>query len=219
MQLRTLIALLMGVALTTACSQQSETTPSTSEAGAPQPSATARENTPEAHAKALQTAQSAKPTAAINTGIVKEAKSAGGYSYLHVNVGGNDVWIAATQAQVKPGDVVSWGDYAVMRNFTSKALNQTFPVILFVSKVVPGNMAPPPANKGKVLSVANGGGYSYLEVQVNGGKEWLAAPQTNVKVGDQVSWSGGSAMTNFSSKSLDRTFDKILFVAGVNVAR
>lgn len=217
MQHLILSVLLIGLVFTTACSQQSDSVQSA--ANAPATSAAAQENTPEAHATALKTAQESKPTEAVNTGIVMSAKTAGGYSYLQVKVGGNEVWIAATQANVKAGDVISWGDYAVMRNFTSKALNQTFPVILFVSKVVPGRIAQPAATTGKVVSIANGGGYSYLEVQVNEGKEWLAAPQAAVKVGDQVSWNGGSTMTNFSSKSLERTFDKIVFVAGVNVAK
>lgn len=215
MQRPALTALIVGIAFSSACSQPSDNAQSANHA--PNTPAAAQENTPEAHAKALKTAQETNPTEAVNTGIVMAAKSAGGYSYLQVKVGGNEVWIAATQTNVKSGDVISWGDYAVMRNFTSKALNQTFPVILFVSKVVPGRIAQPATTTGKVVSIENGGGYSYLEVQVNGGKEWLAAPQTVVKIGDQVSWNGGSTMTNFSSKSLDRTFEKIVFVAGVSI--
>lgn len=213
----TLSALLVGIALTTACSQQPESVSNTESAPKTTPANTA--NTPEAHAQAMQTAIQSKPTSAVNSGVVVSSKNAGGYSYIQTKIDENLVWIASAQVSVKPGDVISWGDYAVMRNFTSKALNETFPVILFVSKVVPGHVAPPAPNTGKVVSIASGGGYNYLEVQINGGTEWLAAPQTSVKVGDQVSWNGGSTMTNFSSKSLDRTFDKIVFVAGVNVAQ
>ena len=71
-----------------------------------------------------------------------------------------------------------------------------------------------------MLSVSQSAGYSYIEVETpKGAGTWLAAPMTDVKPGDTVSWSGGSVMRNFSSSSLDRTFDEILFVAGVSVAR
>jgi hypothetical protein len=37
-----------------------------------------------------------------------------------------------------------------------------------------------------------------------------------VQVGDTVTWQGGSVMNNFSSSSLNRTFDQIIFVAAVS---
>jgi hypothetical protein len=44
---------------------------------------------------------------------------------------------------------------------------------------------------------------------------WLAAPQADITVGQQIEWYGASKMTNFSSPSLGKTFPEILFVGGV----
>ena len=40
-----------------------------------------------------------------------------------------------------------------------------------------------------------------------------------MSVGSRVSWQGGSKMTNFTSNSLDKTFDEILFVQGVSATQ
>lgn len=44
---------------------------------------------------------------------------------------------------------------------------------------------------------------------------WLATSPTNAEVGDQVRYSGGALMKDFYSPALDRTFDFILFVTGI----
>ncbi len=59
-------------------------------------------------------------------------------------------------------------------------------------------------------------GYSFIRVEQNGSSIWLAAPETSLDVGQTISWSGGSPMRDFTSRSLDRTFDEILFVGAVN---
>lgn len=69
---------------------------------------------------------------------------------------------------------------------------------------------------GKVLETMNSGGYTYVQIQKKSGeKTWVAAPETAVKVGSQISFSGGMEMVNFESKSLKRKFDKIIFAGGV----
>lgn len=69
---------------------------------------------------------------------------------------------------------------------------------------------------GKVLETMNSGGYTYVNIQKKGGeKAWVAIPETAVKVGSQLSFSGGMEMVNFESKSLKRKFDKIIFAGGV----
>jgi plastocyanin len=75
------------------------------------------------------------------------------------------------------------------------------------------------ANSGLVKSATNAGGYTYIEVQQGNGTVWVAAPETQVKAGDKVSWDGGAVMSNFTAKSLNRTFDQIVFAGGVNVVR
>lgn len=74
-----------------------------------------------------------------------------------------------------------------------------------------------PASTGKVKEVLSGGGYVYLDVEQADGTVWVAAPMTTAKVGDTVSWSDGMTMSNFTSSSLNRKFDKIIFAGAVRV--
>ncbi len=158
------------------------------------------------------------PQAANNRGRVISNTAVGGYSYIEVDVGGQNVWLAANRVNVEPGSEITWGNYAVMRNFNSQALNRTFDQILFVSTVSSPSLPAANATSGKAVSVATAGGYTYIEVEVPGGSKWLAAPAATVKQGDTVSWNGGATMRNFTSSSLNRTFDEIVFVGGVQVA-
>ncbi len=66
--------------------------------------------------------------------------------------------------------------------------------------------------RGKVLETMNASNYTYARVETSGGQQWIAGPQTPLKVGDVVEWKGGMKMENFASKSLDRTFDSLLLV-------
>lgn len=75
---------------------------------------------------------------------------------------------------------------------------------------------PAEALSGKVVETMNSGGYTYVNLQKkNGEKVWVAAPETSVKAGSQVSFKGGMEMVNFESKSLKRKFDKIIFADGL----
>ncbi len=70
----------------------------------------------------------------------------------------------------------------------------------------------PARNTGTVMSNQMAGGYSYLEVDVDGAVFWLATSVSGAKPGDRVAWKDHAVMTNFKSKALDRDFDQILFV-------
>ena len=84
------------------------------------------------------------------------------------------------------------------------------------SPAVAGASQPTEVLSGKILETMNSGGYTYVNLQKkNGEKIWVAAPETSVKVGSQISFSGGMEMVNFESKSLKRKFDKIIFAGGV----
>ncbi len=74
-------------------------------------------------------------------------------------------------------------------------------------------------HKGKVISTKDAAGYTYLEVEENGQKLWVAVMQTKVSVGDMVEFPDSPPMVNFQSKSLNRTFDKIIFAPGVRIAK
>jgi len=65
--------------------------------------------------------------------------------------------------------------------------------------------------KGKVLETMSSGGYTYVNIEQDGKSNWVAVPTTEVKVGDVVAVRNGSLMKNFSSKTLNRTFESILF--------
>lgn len=67
---------------------------------------------------------------------------------------------------------------------------------------------------GKVLETMDGGGYTYVLLQNGPEKVWVAIPLAKVKVGQQLSLLPGFEMGNFTSKGLNRKFDKIVFSAG-----
>lgn len=72
-------------------------------------------------------------------------------------------------------------------------------------------------HEGKVVSAVEASGYSYVEVSVKDGSQWIAGPATPLKVGDTIRFSDGPVMTNFTSKSLRRSFPSITFVDHVMV--
>lgn len=74
-------------------------------------------------------------------------------------------------------------------------------------------------NTGKVLQVMDASIYTYMQVTSDNGPVWLAASKTNVPKGATISYPNGAVMTNFNSKSLNRTFDKIIFLDKVKVEK
>ncbi len=75
--------------------------------------------------------------------------------------------------------------------------------------------ANPSTLNGEIVETMNAAGYTYVLLNTGSGKIWAAATETSVKVGQRVSVPAGELMTDFSSKALNRTFDKIYFVSGV----
>jgi hypothetical protein len=61
----------------------------------------------------------------------------------------------------------------------------------------------------------NGGGYTYVSIEKNGKKTWVAVPMTEVKVGQEITFQPGTEMGNFTSKTLKRTFENIIFSGGI----
>ena len=159
--------------------------------------------------------KSAAPTG--KTGVVKSIQNAAGYSYIEVDINGQIFWMATSVSAFKPGDEIAWNGYAMMKNFTSKALQRTFPQIMFVDKVLPASAMVATQHAGRVVKTMDSAGYTYIQVDVDkkGHMVWLAAPQAKLAVGQDIRWSAGTAMRNFTSRSLDRTFDEIFFVSGV----
>jgi hypothetical protein len=68
---------------------------------------------------------------------------------------------------------------------------------------------------GKVLETMDAGGYTYLLIASGDKTIWGAVPITAVSVGQEVELLPGQTMTNFTSKSLNKTFDSVIFSTGV----
>lgn len=73
--------------------------------------------------------------------------------------------------------------------------------------------------KGKVVSAIPAPPYVYLEVMQDKKTVWLAANAVPAKKGDVVRFDNGMVMTNFKSKTLNRTFPSVLFVNRVVVSK
>ena len=71
------------------------------------------------------------------------------------------------------------------------------------------------ALSGKVVETMNSGGYTYVCLENSGKKTWFALPETAVKVGQEIACQPGAEMKNFTSKTLNRSFDSIIFSAGI----
>ena len=80
------------------------------------------------------------------------------------------------------------------------------------------NSATPEAlHKATVVSIINVPQFTYIEIGEGKQTEWLATGTVAVKKGDVIQFEGGSTMTNFKSKVLNRTFPIITLVNQVTV--
>jgi hypothetical protein len=59
--------------------------------------------------------------------------------------------------------------------------------------------------------VLDAGSFSYLRLQTRDGEKWAAVAKSPVKKGAEVTIQNVTVMTNFESKTLNRTFDWIAF--------
>lgn len=69
---------------------------------------------------------------------------------------------------------------------------------------------------GEVLETMNSLGYTYMLLNAAQGKVWVAIPETPVKTGQTVTSTPGMTMHNFTSKTLNRTFEAIVFSPGLD---
>ena len=67
---------------------------------------------------------------------------------------------------------------------------------------------------GKVVEMMNSGSYTYVNIEKDGKKTWVAVPRMKVVVGQEISFQPGMVMSNFTSKTLKRTFETIVFSSG-----
>lgn len=65
--------------------------------------------------------------------------------------------------------------------------------------------------QGEVLETKDVDAYTYLRLKTKEGEIWAAVNKSELKKGAQVTISDAMVMTNFESKTLKKTFDRIVF--------
>jgi hypothetical protein len=71
---------------------------------------------------------------------------------------------------------------------------------------------PPGTHGTSVTEVIQTSNYTYLQVEENNTKIWIAVVRMDVKPGDSIYYTRASEMKDFVSKELNRTFPSIFFV-------
>ncbi len=151
-------------------------------------------------------------------GTVLETMTAGGYTYARIETTEGELWAAGPVTSLSVGEEVLLFDPMNMGTFTSKSLDRTFEQLFFVGAFQKGP-APEAVTQAPVSQTMDAGGYTFAEVETEEGPLWLAGPEAEIAEGDVLTWQGGMVMRGFNSKSLDRTFDEILFVEALSVVR
>ena len=71
------------------------------------------------------------PVATVVKGEVLEVKDVESYTYLRLKTKDGETWAAVSTAPIKKGAEVTIENVMVMKDFESKSLKKTFPIILF----------------------------------------------------------------------------------------
>lgn len=72
--------------------------------------------------------------------------------------------------------------------------------------------------KGTITQTMNAAGYTYVEAADDKGqKTWLALPEMKVAVGDKIEYPDTPPLVNFTSKTLNKTFEAIHFIPGIRI--
>jgi len=77
------------------------------------------------------------------------------------------------------------------------------------------NKSSTPIFYGKILQISSAMGYKYLKVDENGTTLWVAIANAPVNIGDTIGYDKQTIMTNFKSKTLGKTFEKVIFASDV----
>lgn len=96
------------------------------------------------------------------------------------------------------------------------SLSVLLTLLLVLLVIAPKVSAEEDPIRGTVTETMNSGGYTYLLLDRKGEKEWFAVPESLVRVGDEVQLMPGVQMGPYTSPTLKRTFDKIIFSGGIN---
>lgn len=69
--------------------------------------------------------------------------------------------------------------------------------------------------EGTVAEVLEGGGFTFLRIKTADGEKWASVPQVSVKKGEKVKLIDAFPFPKFHSKSLNRTFDEMIFASAI----
>lgn len=72
---------------------------------------------------------------------------------------------------------------------------------------------------GVVIEAMNSAGYTYLLIDSGVEKTWVAIPESTVVKGEKVTYKPGMVMKDFSSNTLGRTFESIIFSPGLTAEK
>jgi len=165
-----------------------------------QKASTSTPATPMTAADQAAPAQPGQPApGTIISGKVLEALDASGYTYLHLDEGAKQTWIAIPKSNVAVGDEVKAVFSMLMTNFESKTLGRTFDEVVFCSGLVPAD--------GQQPAVAGGetGDSSFSEAVKASGSEEGA-----------MTGSGGSgaAMVPFTELKVEKASGENAYTVG-----
>jgi len=104
-----------------------------------------------------------------------------------------------------------------MKVLLIRLLSILFALCAIGAEAAPAASTPGALLSGTVLEVKDVDQYTYLRLRTKDGEVWAAVPTAPVKVGAEVSVVNPEEMSGFHSKTLNKTFDRIVF--GTLVAR
>ena len=93
------------------------------------------------------------------------------------------------------------GELTVTGNVTISDIKENYKTLSVQSPVL----------KGTIVEFKDVTNYTYLLLEDSSGKVWAAIPKTPVKVGEEIAIANIVIMKDFHSKTLEKTFDFILF--------
>ncbi len=76
----------------------------------------------------------------------------------------------------------------------------------------PASLASGGVFTGEVMEVIDVDSYTYMKVKESDGEKWVAAPSVEVEEGAHIYYLNPMEMKNFTSKTLNRTFDSVYFI-------
>ena len=138
-----------------------------------------------------------KIAAAELAGTILETMDAAGYTYMHLDTGEQQIWVAIPQSEVSKGEKIAVLEGMEMKNFHSNSFNRTFESIIFSPGLVGAAPASPhgqtaspaaPANDSFAAAVeaerkASSGGAAPIQPQQgSAGSMGAVAPFTETEV-------------------------------------